>query len=94
VIYLYTPGGNYAIELFSAYVRDASPLPHDFKSPEDFLAYVDQIKALSDFKSDVTIGANDRIVTLVTCNYNYDDARYVVHGKLVSLRGAAPDDAV
>lgn len=94
VIHLYTPGGDYAIELFSAYVRDASLLPHDFDSPEDFLAYVDQIKALSDFKSDVTIGADDRIVTLVTCNYNYDDARYVVHGKLTLLRGAAPDDAV
>lgn len=94
VIYLYTPGGNYAIELFSAYVRDASLLPHDFGSPEDFLAYVDQIKALSDFRSVVSIGADDRIVTLVTCNYNYDDARYVVHGKLVPLRAAAPDDAV
>ncbi len=94
VIYLYTPGGDYAIELFSAYVRNASLLPHDFESPEAFLAYVDKIKALSDFRSDVKIGADDRIVTLVTCNYNYDDARYVVHGKLVPLRTAAPDDAV
>ena len=94
VIYLYTPGGNYAIELFSAYVRDASLLPHDFESPEAFLAYVEKIKALSDFKSDVSVGADDRIVTLVTCNYNYDDARYVVHGKLTLLGGAAPDGAV
>jgi len=94
VIYLYTPGGNYAIELFSAYVRDASLLPHDFDSPRAFLAYADQIKALSDFRSDVMIGENDRIVTLVTCNYNYDDARYVVHGKLVPLHDAAPDNAV
>ena len=94
VIYLYTPTGDYAIELFSAYVRDASPLPHNFESPEDFLAYAEKIKALSDFKSDVMVGADDRIVTLVTCNYNYDDARYVVHGKLVLLKGTAPDDAV
>jgi sortase B len=94
VIYLYTPSGNYAIELFSAYVRDASLLPHDFDSPEDFLAYAEKVKSLSDFRSDVTVGAGDRIVTLVTCNYNYDDARYVVHGKLVPLHGAAPDGAV
>jgi sortase B len=94
VIYLYTPGGDYAIELFSAYVRDASLLPHRFDSSEDFLAYVDQIKALSNFRSDVTVGADDRIVTLVTCNYTYDDARFVVHGKLVPLRGSAPDGAV
>jgi hypothetical protein len=42
----------------------------------------------------VSVGPNDRIVTLVTCNYSYDDARYVVHGKLVPLGGAAPDNAV
>ncbi|NLG25173.1 MAG: class B sortase, partial [Clostridiales bacterium] len=89
VIYLYTPDGDYAIELFSGYVRDASALPIDFAGPEAFLGYVDAVRQLSDFESDVVVAADDRIVTLITCTYNFDDARYAVHGRLAPLAGAA-----
>ena len=85
VMYLYTPAGDYKVELFSGYARDASPIPHDFDTPEDYLAYIDQITALSDFSSDVTVGPEDRIISLVTCSYVTDNARYVLHGKLVPL---------
>lgn len=85
VMYLYTPTGDYRVELFSGYARDASLMPHDFDLPEEFTAYVDEITRLSNFQTDVVVGPEDRILTLVTCSYVTDNARYVVHGKLVPL---------
>lgn len=85
VMYLYTPAGDYEVELFSGYARDASPMPHDFDTPEEYLAYIDEITALSDFTAEVTVGPDDRIISLVTCAYVTDNARYVLHGKLVPL---------
>ncbi|MGI6240104.1 MAG: class B sortase [Christensenellales bacterium] len=85
VMILHTPEGDYTVELFAAYVRDASAIPHDFDTDEDFLGYVDEIRGRSNIKSDVVIEAGDRILTLCTCSYAYDDARYVVHGKLVPI---------
>jgi len=80
-----TPAGDYEIQLFSGYARDALLMPHDFDTPEDYLAYIDEITALSDFTADVTVGPGDRIISLVTCTYVTDNARYVLHGKLVPL---------
>ena len=84
-MHLYTPIGDYTIEIFSGYVRDASAIPHDFDTPEDFVAYVDMVRGLSNFRSDVAVEEGDRIITLSTCSYVTDNARYVVHGKLVPL---------
>lgn len=89
VLSLYTSAGDYEIQVFSGYARDASSIPHDFDTPEDFAAYIDQVVALSDFTSDVEIGPDDRIISLVTCAYVTDNARFVVHGKLVPLYAEA-----
>ena len=43
------------------------------------------MRGYSDFSSDVEIGLDDRIVTLSTCTYDYDNARYVLMAKLVPL---------
>lgn len=93
VMYLHTPTGDYRIELFSGYARDASTMPHDFDTTEEFLTYVDQITRLSNFTSDVVVGPEDRIISLVTCSYVTDDARFVVHGKLVQLYAEDTGDA-
>lgn len=37
----------------------------------------------SDFKADVSVENEDKLVTLSTCAYDFKDARYVVLGKLV-----------
>ena len=89
VLYLYTSTGDYEIQVFAGYARDASAIPHDFDAPEDFAAYIDQAVALSDFTSEVEIGSGDRIISLVTCSYVTDNARFVVHGKLVPLYAEA-----
>ena len=43
---------------------------------------IEGIMKKSDFKSDVNIGEEEKILTLSTCAYDYDGARYVVMGVL------------
>lgn len=57
-----------------------------YRDDEEFASYVEKVKLLSDFSSDVQVGPQDRIVTLSTCSYDYDDARYLLFCKAVSLR--------
>lgn len=38
---------------------------------------------VSSFASDVIASLEDRLIIISTCSYAYDDARYVVIGKLV-----------
>lgn len=85
VMRLFTPNGDYDVLIFSAYNRDASAIPHRFTDDKAFEEYLGQIKAKSDFRADVDVSPGDRIVTLATCSYVFDNARYVVHGKLVPL---------
>ncbi|MDR0861533.1 MAG: class B sortase [Oscillospiraceae bacterium] len=86
-----TNRGNYTLELFAGYVADPSEDAWRiyFKSGEDYLDWIANAKARSSFKSDVVIGANDHIVTLSTCSYEFNDARYIVYGKLVPQSDSA-----
>lgn len=87
VLYLNTPTINYKIEVFSAYIcnYDSDTYTRDFYSAEDYAAWLAKMSSQSDFVSDVEVTANDRVVTLSTCTYEYDNARFVVQGKLVAL---------
>jgi len=82
---LYTPSGDYTIELFAGVVTsgDYKFIRLDFQDDTDFMSYIITMRILSTFESPVEINANDRIVTLSTCVYDYENARYVLFGKLV-----------
>lgn len=83
VIYLLTPGQNYKIELISGYVTPSDSEAYTIvTTPEERDALVEKARAASSFVSDVEVGANDRLVTLSTCVYNYENARYVLVGVL------------
>lgn len=81
---LYTPGGNFVIELFLGVLLDASrdSIRTDFENDGEFLAYVQALSEESLFESDTVVGADDRIVTLCTCSYEFHNARYALFGKL------------
>lgn len=87
VLYLNTPTQNYKIEVFSGYIcnYDSDTYTLSFPSEEDYVNFVNKMKSQSDFNCDVEVTGNDRIITLSTCTYEYDNARYVVQGKLVPL---------
>lgn len=82
---LLTPDGNYIIELFSGYVANVEDKCWKlwFSSNIEFEQWITDTKLRSSFKSSVEAGISDRFITLSTCSNEFDNARYVVVGKLV-----------
>ncbi len=87
VMRILTPECSYEAQVFSAYVTPATGDSFDisFNSDNDFANYLDMVCSLSEISSGVEVSPSDRIVTLSTCTYEYDDARFLVHAKLVPL---------
>lgn len=78
---LMTPTGNYEIQLFSAYVCDLdSGAWTPYFTTSGYASWLQELCAASCFRSDVNPDVSDRILTLSTCSYEFDDARFVLHG--------------
>ena len=86
-MYLNTPNGDYRLDVFAGFVTwyDSRVYITYFLSRVEFEEWYTLMRSYSDFSSDVEVGNDDRIVTLSTCAYDYDDARYVLMAKLVPL---------
>lgn len=84
---LYTPAGNFTIELFAGIIVDGNyeSVRFEFKDDYDFQSYVDLLKKKSTFESNTIVKADDRIITLCTCSYEFDNARYALFGKLTPI---------
>ncbi len=87
VMYLNTPTQNYKIEVFAGILTDAESDVYavSFSSEESFLDYVQRMKGQSVFESAVEVQPQDNIVTLSTCAYDFENARFVVMGRLVPI---------
>ena len=85
VMYLYVPGQRYRLELIAGYVTNVNdPLYYLPSSREERDAVLAQALEKSTFRSGVTVGEDDRLVTLSTCAYDFNNARYVVIGRLTA----------
>jgi len=82
---LLTPNGNYTLDLFAGYVTNikADSWKLWFASNTEFEEWIRVTRSKSTFQSEVEVSTSDRFVTLSTCSYEFDNARYVVVGKLV-----------
>ena len=87
VMYLMTPTATYRIELFSGYTTemDSSAYMQIFGSIPEHTDWLKEVSGRSDFRANLEISAYDRVITLSTCAYRFENARYVLHGKLVEL---------
>ncbi len=78
---------SYELEVFSAYktTTDFYYIQTDFTNDEEFEQFLSSIQEKSIHKYTGTIGVEDTIVTLSTCDYglNQDTGRLVVHAKLI-----------
>ena len=85
--YLLTPTRNYRVELFAGYVTEATSDTYQisFEDEDDYQIYLNSMIGQSKFKSNVEVSPKDRILTMSTCTYDYDDARFVVQGRLVPI---------
>lgn len=77
---------EYVYEVFSAYFvnPDFDYLRNNFNSTEEYQSYLNTIRSKSLFSSDLNVGTDDKIITLSTCSYEFDNARTVIHGRLIS----------
>lgn len=85
---LYTPEGNYRIELICGTLEDGNDafIPFHFEDEDDFMEYIEKQKARSTFRSEVRIQPGDRLVSLCTCtSYSQDNRRYMLIGRLEEL---------
>lgn len=84
VLYLYTPTGDYTLEVMAGfiYADGVNEWYFGYDQPSDLLEYTQWAKEVSTFSSPVEAKEGDRLVTLVTCTYEYEDARYVLVTKM------------
>ncbi len=94
IMWLLTPERDYKIVLFSEYTTSAysdTYLMYQAPCPE-LDEYLQRAAKQSNFKSDAQapeqLDGNARYVLLSTCAYVFDDARDVLHGKLVPADSA------
>ena len=87
VMYLLTPKYNYRIELFAGFVTnmESDIYTIDFVDDDVQQAWIENAIAQSTFESNVDVKGGDKLLTLSTCTYDYDNARYVVIGKMVAI---------
>ncbi len=93
VMWLLTPEQDYQILLFAGYTTPATSDTYiTFDGPcQELEEYLDRCLKQSDFQADFDIlgetalDPDGRYVVLSTCAYNFKDARYVLHGKLVPV---------
>lgn len=78
---LLTPTHKYKIRLFSGYVAESSSNAWKRKFQDDsFGSWLSDITSRSAFRSESFPGVENRIITLSTCTYEFDSARFVLHG--------------
>lgn len=85
-MWLLTPEHTYRIDIFSGYMTDATSDTYSvFRNyGGQMQAYLQQVVANSDFGTDVDVSDTEsRFVVLSTCEYSSENARYVLHGKVV-----------
>lgn len=78
---------SYHYEVYAAGVvnTDTPFIDTSFSSDEVFLAYFNRLRGLSKYSPtpSVTLTAQDHILTMVTCTYEYDNSRFIVQARRV-----------
>ena len=85
---LATPHGNYHLVVFSAFItkatdEDTYKMTYDEAEKQAYIDRAWERSELSITKDSVDVTKNDRLVTLSTCAYDYEEARYIVMCKMV-----------
>lgn len=86
-MYLYTIDSIYKIDIIAGIIisGDEDYLKTKFINNDDKINYVNSLIVFSTFLSTTKISPDDLLITLSTCSYDFQDARYVLFGKLTTL---------
>ena len=81
--YVYTAYGNYRVDLMYGFTVEAGQWrERSFMHKENIDSLVSYASHKTTFKSPVEYTPGDRLVVLITCSYDFDDAHYAVMGVL------------
>jgi len=87
-MFIFTPEQNYELLLFAGYILDSAfeiP-PMSFSGPDDFYAFISNIKNRSMFSSDRAVSYGDNLVMLATCvAAGSRSDRLIIAGKMVPI---------
>ncbi|MBQ9662021.1 MAG: class B sortase [Oscillospiraceae bacterium] len=90
VMWLLTPEQDYKVQLYSAY--DTSAYSDTYEIPPysggDFLSYLWNVESYSPYHIGVDLDPNAHYIVMSTCAYVFEDARSVLHGKLLPVMSA------
>lgn len=81
-----TPEKNYLYQIYSCYQSPNVSKTYNcqFSGEEQYQDYLDYTVSQSLYDTGVSVTSSDRILTLSTCNNDWEDTRMVVHAKLIS----------
>lgn len=79
-----TPNQSYVIDIFAGYVASANDNAWQisFDSENEYAEWIAKIKERSCFVSNIDPSPSDKIITFSTCSYEFENARFVLHGVL------------
>lgn len=85
--YIITENHAYLVEFFSGFTvrADSEVYALTFSDSETHTSWIKQCFESSDFSCDIGLKENDKTVTLSTCAYSFEEARYVLIGKITEL---------
>ena len=81
-IFYLTPQANYRLELFAGLTIDHNDTIYKRGYGDDLFGLLQRYQKRSTFVSNVKLAETDTVVTLSTCTFEYDNARYIVIGRL------------
>ena len=86
---LYTPDGDFLIEFICGTVEDGNFefVEFSFDCEQAFDNYILPKISASTFVSSVTPEYGDKLISLICCSYEHNNARYMLTGRLVPLYG-------
>lgn len=81
---LMTPNRNYKVEIVSGYVTDVNDNSWniDFSNDISFNEWINDTINKSLIKTNVEVSEKDNFITLSTCSYEFDNARFILVGIL------------
>ena len=80
---------TYLVELLAGYTTSKKDHCYDIaiSDESDKQKFIDEAKTKSDFQSPIEINPGDNLITLSTCAYAFENARYIVIGRLRPAHG-------
>lgn len=86
VILLVTPTAYYQLRIFSGYVSNNQASAWELDLDEEaHAAWLEEIRKKSCFQTEYAPGPDTPIITLSTCTYEFDNAKFVLHSYIEEI---------